>query len=298
MPASYTTFPPGFPTIDNVGVLTISRWLNTPTMVDRALRSIVLNRFIADVLLTGRVTPEGGAISYETGESIYADRSTLEAIMPGAEYPISTVGQGAASVATVKKWGLDAKVVLEAVRRERMSPVNRALIKLGNSIVRQVDSVGLAAIVAAVTTTQAATATWGTSSAKVVLDLMLARATIVGQNQGYEADTLVLSDTKFAAMANDEKVLAAMRREDPGNVVYTGKQGRIAGLDILLTSNSPFPTESLVCDRRVLGGLADEEPFSSNTWWVQDTEEWRLRAKRVTVPWVSEPAAAVRITGI
>lgn len=294
------TLPPGFPTVDANGIETISRFLNTPALVERALRTIVQQRFVADLILTGRVPAQGGAIMYEQNESIYADRTVLEDVMPGQEFPMSTVGTGPAAISTVKKWGIDTDVTLESVRRRRMNPVDRALLKLGNTVVKQVDTVGLAAINAQVTTTLAATAAWGNASANILLDLTTAEAMIDNLNQGYSADTLVITPLQAARLLSDKVLQAALRREDPSNPVYTGINyvGTIGGLDIFKTPNSPDTTAGWVLDRKVLGGMSDEEPFTSNSWWIQNNEKWRLRAKRVTTPWVQEPNAGIKITGI
>ncbi|MBW3551387.1 MAG: TonB-dependent receptor, partial [Proteobacteria bacterium] len=54
---------------------------------------------IADAILTGRLPVGGGAIEFETDEGIYADRN-VGAVAPGAEYPLTTVGTGVASIAS------------------------------------------------------------------------------------------------------------------------------------------------------------------------------------------------------
>jgi hypothetical protein len=291
------TFPPGFPTVDANNVLTISRFLNSPALIERRLRTLVEQRFISDVILSGRGTPAGGAIMFEVNESIFADRAPLEPVNPGGEFPVSTVGQGPARIATVSKWGLDTEVTLEDIMRLKIQPVNKAFVKLTNTVVRQVDSVGLVAIQAAVTQTQAATAAWGTSGAKVLLDLATAKATVSELNEGYMPDTIVMSDLKYAVLISDEKIQAAMAREDKSNPVYTGQMGQLVGMDIMVTSNAPDPTEVLILDRTMLGGQADERPFATDSEYQKKREKWWLRALRATTPWISEPACAVRITG-
>jgi hypothetical protein len=63
------TYPPAAPTISGDNV-TISRFLNNPTVVARRLRTLLEQRYIADTLLSGRFQVSGGAVSYETGEPI------------------------------------------------------------------------------------------------------------------------------------------------------------------------------------------------------------------------------------
>src|SRR5437868_1992597 len=145
------TYPATAPTISG-DTLTISRFLQSPTLVARRLRTLLEQRYIADALLTGRYRVSGGSIQYETGESIFTTDSPL-AVAPGSEYPLTTIGTGTASLAKTVKWGQDGLVTDESISRQQMDPVNRALTKLANQNVKYVDSVALSAIASAVTAT-------------------------------------------------------------------------------------------------------------------------------------------------
>lgn len=295
------TYPPAAPTVDSQGIETISRFLNAPALVTRALRTIAQNRFIGDTILSGRASAEGGAVQYEQNESIFPDR-VAESIEPGARYPKSTIGFGPSQIAAVKKWGVDAIVTDEAIRRQRMNPVDRALTKLANGVIQKVDTVALAAVAAAVTQTQAATAAWSAGGAKILLDVLTAKATIAALNQGYDPDTVVIDDITFARAMADPTLSAALRRENPDNPVYTGTLPEIAGLVFLPTPNLPVAGTALVLDRKVLGGMADEVPLTGKSIREEDgptvTEGWVLRALRIVVPFVQEPNAAIKITGV
>lgn len=304
------TYPPAPVTLSG-DVESINRFLQSPTLLNRRLRELAENRFISDVLLTGRYTLQGGAIVFEQNEGIYADRS-VEAVAPGSEYPLTTVGTGAAAVATAQKWGQDALVFDESIKRLLMDPVSRAMTKIVNNVVKQVDSVALAAIASAVSQTTGAVAAWtpGTVNTNPLYDIELAVAAIRGLNQGYDPDTLVVNDTKYAHLMNNATVLAAMRREDSNNAVYTGSlPGPIAGLRVLVSPNLPVANSAFLLDSKVLGGMADEDlggpGYSGQVKGVQgksirreESDGWRLRARRVTVPAVVEPNAAFIITGI
>jgi hypothetical protein len=78
-------------------------------------------------------------------------RTTRAPSHPGAEYPLTTAPTGAASLAKTVKWGQDTKVTDEAIARQKMQPVNKAMIKLVNQNVKYVDSAWLSAIASAVT---------------------------------------------------------------------------------------------------------------------------------------------------
>lgn len=291
-----TTYPPAPPTVTSDGIVTISRFLNSPTLVQRRLRTLAENRFIGDVLLSGRVTTSGGAVQFEQNESIFTDR-VPEAVEPGADYPLTTLGIGPSLISPVRKWGVDTLVTDESLKRLLMNPVDRAFTKLVNGVVKQVDTVALTAIAAAVTQTMAVATAWATST-KILRDLLTARATILALNQGYDPDVAVVDDLTYAIIMSDTTISAGLRREDPSNPIYTGDFPVIGGLKILPTPNLPVSGRALVADSTVLGSMADEEPLGSKSMRDEVKENWRLRAKRIVVPIVQEPAAAMFLTAI
>lgn len=292
------TYPPAPPTLSG-DLETISRFLNTPTLVQRALRTLAENRFIADSILQAHIPASGGAVLFEQSESIFADQ-VPSGIQPGAEFPLSTVGTGPAQIAAVTKWGLDTVVTDEAIMRMWRNPVDRALIKLVNSIVKQVDAVAMTAINTAVTQTSAAAAHWDTSTT-LVREITAAVAAIIDLNQGYDPDTIVVSRQVGGFLTGNDKVLGLLPREHDNvtsGPVYTGVLNRFLNLDIMTTPNLPVNTLAIVLDRKVLGGMAEEVPLTSRSIRQEENERWRLRAKRVVVPFVQEPNAAFKITGV
>jgi hypothetical protein len=304
------TYPAPPPTLSG-DTLQVSRFLNSPTELMRVLRTALQQRYIADSLLSGRVDVEGGAVVYETGESIFT-ADNPQAVSPGSEYPLTTASTGNASVAVPAKWGEDVEVTDEAVKRLKFDPVRRAIQKLINQNVKYVDSIALSAIASAVTATAAAAASWATATAAQILtDVMLAKQNIVVLNQGYNPDTVVIDDINWGyAMA---KLAAAgyLPRENNGqNPILTGDFPVILGMRWLASPNVPTAGVSLVVDSTQLGGMADENlggPGYAGTGQtgveaksIRDDhkDQWRLRCRRVTVPIVQEPAAGRKITGL
>jgi hypothetical protein len=313
------TYPPAAPSISGDNV-TISRFLQNPTLVARRLRTLLEQRYIADSILSGRFTATGGSIQYETGETIFSDDNP-QAVAPGSEYPLTKVSAGVASLAKTVKWGQDALVTDEAISRQNMDPVNRALVKLANQNVKYVDSVALSAIASAVTQTMAAGTgdgsaanTWvaaATTAGDILTDVMAVKANVAALNQGYELDTVVISDMVYA-MALAKFVAAGYfpRENNAANPALTGEFPVIAGMRWLPTPNLPVANAALVVDSTQLGGMADEDlggPGYSSAGGVgvqaktirEDEEDrWRLRCRRVTVPVVLEPAAGYKITAV
>lgn len=304
------TYPPAAPSItgDNI---TISRFLKDPTLIARRLRTLAEQRFIADVLLTGRFDATGGSIRYETGESIYADKAP-EQVAPGAEYPLTSISDGTEQVAKTAKWGRDSEITDEAIARRKMDPVNRALVKQVNQMVKTVDSIALAAIASQVTQTTAASASWSSGSATILRDVLKAVANIRALNEGFEPDTIVVDDMTWAMVMSDDKIAQLLKREDGLAPIYTGDFPQIAGLRFLPTPNLPVTGAAIVADTTQLGGMADEKlggpgyvsaggsipGVEVKTIRDDDNDKYRLRSRRVTVPVVLEPRAAWKITGV
>lgn len=289
------TYPPVAPTISG-DVLTINRFLASPTLIQRRLNTLAQNRFIADVLLTGRFSAAGGAVLYEQSESIFPAR-TAEAVEPGAEFPLTSIGTGPGLIAAVKKWGLDTLVADESIRRQLFNPVDRGLIKLVNGVVKQVDTVALSAINAAPILNFTVATAWSTST-RIIKDVLQAIANIRALNLGYEADTLVVDDNTWVNLTGDTNIINAMRREDASNAVYTGQFPMLEGLRVLSSPNLPTTGKAYVLDSTMAGGLAEEEPLTSKSIREETKERWRLRAKRIVVPVIIEPGAICSLSGI
>jgi hypothetical protein len=307
-------YPPLNPTLSG-DVLTINRFLASPTMVNRYLRTIAQQSFLSDVILTGRVQASGGAIAYGISESIYTDRIP-EAIRAGSEYPRALAPTGAASLATITKWGQDVKVTDEEIgRTQNLQPVDRSLRKVVNQMVFQVDSVCLAAIAAAITQTQAAAFAWNTATADPFLDTMLAVGQVLDLAQGYDPDTIVLTTTLYARLVANQKVIAGLSREAGAQknvITESGDIQMIAGLAVrpVPAARMPSGTTVMVLDSTMLGAIGYEQipspeyqgdPGNGIESWVRRdpdaNDSWLIRGRRPVVPVVQEPACAVKITG-
>ena len=271
----------------------------------KRIDEIANQRFISDVLLTKRVVATGGAIAFSSGDPLYTTRA-IESVTPGAEYPLTSIGNGVLQNVAVVKWGQDAEITDEAIKRSAMNSVEEAFKKLVNSAVKQMDETSLSLIASAITATQTASALWtDDANAKILRDIMLAKAKVTALNKGYEPNVLVVDDTIHAILASDTKLAQTMAREDQSNTVYSGSFLTVAGLQVLPSNNLPGPGAWLV-DTNALGGIGKEdlgggyqgELIETKTMRIESTDSYRIRARRVVVPFVAEPGAAIKITGV
>jgi hypothetical protein len=305
MPGSY---PAGAPTLSG-DTLSISRFLQNPTAIRRRLRNFKDLRFVSDQLLTQRLRSSGGAVLYEQTEPFVSDR-TVEAVSAGSEYPFANLPTGTAAVAAVAKWGQKVRLTDEEIERNVYAgaAVDRALQKVVNSIISQVDSVTMSAIGTALADT-ATLGKWDAGTPKILNDILNAKRIIVARNLGYSPDTIVVSDLGYMSMMVDTVISNLWRRETTDNPVYTGEVQQIAGMTVVVTPNLPVATSAYVLDSKALGGMADETDGAPG-YAVSDlavqiksirldaNDAWDLQGRRKTVPVVQEPGAGQEITGV
>ena len=286
--------------------------MKTPTALRKRLETLLAQRFIADYLLAGRFQAIGGAILYETGEEIFPADSA-EAITPGGAYPKTVLTAGELAAAKTVKWGLDAPVTDEAIARMMLSPVNRALRKLANGVVRDVDAVALAVVASTVTQTISVTNTgtnyvntgaWSTDDA-IIEGVLAVKAKAEELNVGNEFnyDTIVLKPTQFGKVAGKLLTGGLVPREQQ-NAIVSGVIPDYMGLTWTTSTHVAFADPILV-DRDQLGGMADEniggpgytglDGLEVKSIRKDDTDSYLVRARRVTVPVVIEPLAGIII---
>jgi len=290
---------------------TISRFLQSPTQIRRRLRDYQDLRFVSDQLLTQRFRTSGGAALYEMSEPFVTDR-TVEAVGPGAEYPFANMPTGTAAIASVAKWGQKVRITDDEIARNVYAgaTIDRAMRKLVNSIIKQVDGVTMSGITSAVSASVTAAGSgairWGQAASAtrtMLFDILSAKAAIYGLNLGYKPDTLLLNDTGYALIMSDQTITNALQRETRESPVYTGTIEVIGGLAIIVTPNI---TEPYVLDSTQLGGMADEMDaapgYAMDQLAVQvksirldSNDAWDLQGRRKTVPIVQEPGAACKI---
>lgn len=300
--ASYT-----YPVAAPQGTLTTAQihlLLQSPQMIAKRVADLTKMRFIADYLLAGRYSALGGGIFYETGEQIFAADSP-EAVAPGAEYPKTVLTQGEIAAAKTVKWGVETDITDEKISQQGIAIVNKALVRLSNTVVRHVDGVAMSVIASKINTTFATPSPW-TTAGKVIEALTSISGQRADAGTGLDLSTVVLKPAQYAkliGMLVDDK---AMPRE-AGNIAITGNIPVDALGFTWVTSPFYSGSDPLLIDRDQLGGVADEKLGSPGYATVAGSgvetkaerhrdDKWELRARRVVVPVVTEPLAGVRLT--
>lgn len=312
-----TTYPPRPGTVTTDGVRTLSRYLNSPTLVTRDLRTLTDRQFIADRILRGRITATGGMVEYETGESIFPLGGALpEQIEPHAEFPLVAIGDGEIKLESVGKYGYRTEVTLEAVQRRADQPIVKARTKLGNGVVQRFDGAFMQQIANAKSTmNQVAGTSWSAGTGLTILrQILLAQAAILDLREGYNPTAILMDRTKHAILTSDEKVQGALREATVDNDVFRGVVQTIAGLEVIVAPTGTVGvTDPIVFDPDALGSIVSEasppERAAGDNGVFADTayygaanatggaEFWSLAAGRVALAIIQEPKSATVITG-
>lgn len=281
--------------------------MKTPTVLARRMRDITKEGFLADWLLTGRYAIQGGAIAYPTSDTSPFPKDNAEIVAPGSQYALTQMDGGQLAIAQSAKNGIATHVWDEEISRLLNSPVNDGLNILANGVVRFVDSTAMAVVQSKVTQTYASQA-WSTA-AGIVNGVLGAQAALTNLKAGVNPTAIVLSVTQYSQVMATLALAGVLPRENVNaNPFVTGNWPNVLGFTWTASPNAPF-TEPTMIDRDLLGGMADENLQSPEFHKasgssvevavdrLQGRDGYELRARRVCVPVVTRPWAAIRITG-
>lgn len=302
------TYPPAPAKAKGGNVLEIHQFLKDPTAVSRRVQQLADLRLIADVMLSGTISTDSGAVLIETPAENDTSGDPQE-VSPGGEYPLVSTGEGDAETIAVLKRGFDAEITDESISRRKIDPVEEAFAAMLARMTKSIDSLALSAASSAITQTHAASAKWYEDSNKALRDVLLARAKLTKLEVGLVPDLLILDDETGAYLASDEKISKMLVR-DTNAPIYTGYLGSLANIRILTTSHMPGTGSALLLDSTRLGGMADENLHSPGystapgskiqvkTMRDDERDKYRLRVRRMTVPAILEARAGIEITGV
>lgn len=283
--------------------ITVKAFLKRQSALIHAMTDLAEKRFIVDTLLRGGYSADGGVVPYTRSESIYLeeDPAIIEEL---GEYPFADPGPLALLEERVKKYGLMVKLSEEVVNRSIMPELDRALIKLRNTIVKYVDGLFLTKLVAdlpSIGNTMASVGSWTATYSGLLLDVENAKQLIRLQFDGYNPDTMVVHSNKIAALtANSGSIGAAtIGSKAPDNPIFTGQLPSLFGLEILHTPNLPSKDHAIIMERKTIGGIADEHPMEVRALPFNEyTDAHILKGRRVTATFLTDPKAATLITGV
>ena len=288
------------------GMITVGRFLQEPTQINRAIEIDTADRFLSDHLYT-QTPAAGGAVAYDRnvnpqsyGFMSDADGRDVEAIDAGAEFPFLTSEEGEARVAHVQKYGGSARFSRENIRRDQRDVLGRNLRLLSNTVIRKTDRIAVQTLVNDPDLgTLDVTVPWTDADADPVYDLLSALSQINDTDFGYTATTVLINRAQVLALLGRRDVRDQLPRESAAlSPVLNPQLGNLLGVNWVVTEAVPAGT-LYVTDRNTLGALADEEGgVQTDTYEEKATQSTIVQAWRTVVPVITDPKAAVRVTGL
>lgn len=296
MPYS-TTYPPGPPSIAN-DLLTVSIYLANVPRVQRIIDDLTLNRFIADRLYAPGPIATGGAVLYDqvsAGDFFLA--RDVEKIMPGQEYPILTDTAPTPKIAAVDKWGGQVFITDEQRDRNQINVFQRETRKLANTVVRKVDTIALAVLAAAPLNTFSGSDWTAATGATMIANLIDAASLINDPDMGYVADLVILNPVQFNELLKNKDFRDAMQANNENSMLRDGVVGDFLNMTFA-RSNRVTAGTGFVAASRMVGAISDEVPLNTVVYREEGIDSTFIKSSRRLVPYVTDPKAAVAISGI
>lgn len=280
--------------------ITIDMLLNQPTRITQFLMDITLQRFVLDRLFTSPGGVTGGAVVYDVVQenNLYTDRD-VEPVAPGAEFPIVTSHRRVPRVAEVEKFGGKFFFTDEARDRNDQSAFRNQGIRLGNTIVRKLNT-------RAVETLEDAIAANGGASEFAGHDWSAAIPN--GSNPTAPALTPA-ADFAMAQLLADQRELGIsynIALLNPANLnelrlFYGSNLEQMLsdnGYDEVYASNRIAVGSAYFVSEGNLGEMRIEQPLATETWREQETQRTWVQSSVRPVMFVNNPFAVVKATGL
>jgi hypothetical protein len=292
------THPLGPPSLNGTEI-TIDFALENPTRITRTLEDLTLQKFLVDKVFRNEGGVTGGAVLYDVLEEneLYLTRD-VEPIEPGGVYPIVDGDRRAPAIAPVEKWGGKVFYLDESKRRNKTGLFASKITKLGNTMVRRVNTNTMAVLNAAVAKygrtmvandwTKIVTA--GTSASTAQKYPLADIAAAVAQSEREELDIvfnlLIMNPTEWA-----------------NGVTLHGSTGGFKailedlGFTWFVTNRQPAGKVKVVAEQEV-GGYNVEQPITTITYRDEDHDKTWIKSSVLPVEYVDNPFGILELTGL
>jgi hypothetical protein len=291
--------PLGPPTISGTDI-TVDLMLNQPTRITQFVMDITLERFVLDRLFTSPGGVTGGAVVFDViqGNDLYTDRD-VRPVAPGAEFPLVTSQRRAPQVAEVEKFGGKYFFTDEARDRNDQVAFQNENVRLGNTIVRKLNSRAIEVVEAAVA---------ANGGASTFAGHVWATAIPNGSNPTPPAQTPI-ADFAAAQLAADiqelgivyDTALVNPKELNSLRLFYgSGLEQALAdnGFDEVYASNRVTAGTAYFVASGQLGQMRLEQPLATETWRAPETQRTWVQSSVRPVMFVDNPFAVQKVTGL
>lgn len=295
----------------NQGVrITVNDLIHDPLMVRARLLNMSRQQWIMEALLRNEGPNNSGVVGFEENTPMFLDDEP-EVVAEGAEIPLGQGSEGTPKSAFTIKTALGLMITREMRDRNKIGIVNRRMIQLRNTFLRNWERRMFAEFRNKAVNVQPVTTAWATSTT-LRDDISLAVETVTeaelgqGGNQGQDflgfvPDTLVIpTSTKYDLLRSDTFAkLYELGDKTSLHPMYTHQLERtIMGLTVMESRFLPNG-EAYVMQRGEVGGYSDERPFQVGELYEdKNNETWRANAVRRTAIFIDQPKAYVKLTGV
>ena len=291
--------PLGPPTMSGTNI-TVDVMLQQPTRVTAFLMDITLARFILDRIFTSNGGVTGGAVVYDVivANDIFLQRD-VEPVAPGAEFPTVTSVRRVPKVAAVEKYGGKFWVSYEARDRNDQVAFRNELVRLGNTIVRKLNTRAIVALNAAISANNGMSTyignNWETAIPKGAnptpppltpgADFSKPQMLADQAELGIQFDTMLVNPVQLNSLRLFYEDGLEQMLSDAG---YT---------ELYASNRVPVGTAYAVASGQ-LGELRLEQPLMTETWNEPERQRAWTQSSVRPVMFVQNPWAVMQITGI
>jgi hypothetical protein len=214
--------------------------------IEKRIQELTDGYMVTDAVFMRDYSADTNTVIYEenpNGLTDFHNENEVEERVEGGGYP--RIGDTAEQKqAVVKDYGLEALVTYDAIRFNRINSINRAYIKLGNSLIKFVDNKGLKALTdnynaaSAKINTLAAGVGWAGSTADPFADLMKAKSKV--DSAGYIANLALIHPEDWTNALINKNFREALDEDVPADrkIVHAGiMYGQVAGLTVVAARN-------------------------------------------------------------
>lgn len=278
----------------------VKDFLSNPTRVQRVVSELTKDKTIADYAFSAGGA-NNGAVVYDIvlGHPEPQERD-VEIIAPGAEFPQVGVLEAEQNTAKVDKYGGEAELTYEAIRRNDQDTLAKRLTILRNLIIKRVNKVVVNSLVSNPNINKLTLTTdWDTAGVDPLADIFSAKALIDDNELGYTADLVLINPLDVQQyLLGKRYIREQLPKENPGlNPILSADLGRLADLEWIKTSQVPRG-KFYVMERGVAGSVRDEEGGTqTNVYDLPGRQVRVVQGWRSIVPIITDPLAVTEVTG-
>ena len=287
------------PTISG-DMISIDMMLQQPTRITAFLQDITLQRFIIDRIFSSTGGVSGGAVVYDQAieNELYLDRD-VERVAPGAEFPIVSSQRGAPKVAEVEEYGGKYFFTDEARDRNDQAAFRNENVKLGNTIVRKLNSQAVAVLEAAIAANSGNSTFVGNDWSAGIPNG--SNPTAPALTPGADlAKANLLADVRELGIRYNILLLSPVQLNEM-RLFYGASLNQMLednGFDEVYASNRIATGTAYAVAEGQLGEMRLEQPLATETWREQGTQRTWVQSSVRPVMFVTNPFAVMKITGL